>query len=82
MDNNWQGWIDAVGIRIQRLFALEEGGVGVVKSAVERVGRKVAEIFVVELAQGADEGAGLIHGLPGEGVGFVFMAARPPMGQR
>src|SRR5438309_8727007 len=57
------------------LFALEEGGMGIVKAAVEGMGGEVGEVFLVEFAQGADEGAGFVHGLGGVGVGLVFVPA-------
>src|SRR5258707_4627162 len=63
------------------LFALKEGWVRIVKAAVEGMGREVGEIFLVEFAQSADEGAGFVHGPGGVGVGLVFVAAGPPVGE-
>ena len=55
---------------------------GVIESAVERMGREVAQILFVELAQGADQRARFVHDFGGEGIGLVFVTPRPPVRQR
>src|SRR5260221_13565265 len=70
----------SVGRCEEGLFAFEERWVRIVKAAVEGMGREVGEVFLVELAQGANEGAGFVHGPGGVGVGLVFVAAGRPKG--
>src|SRR5665213_2755692 len=67
---------------IERFLAFEQGGVRIIKSAVERVRGQVAEVFFVEFAQCAAKGADFFHKEGGVSVGFVFVAARELVRER
>jgi serine/threonine-protein kinase len=65
-----------------RLLAFEQCRVGVIKPAVERMRREVAQVLLIQLAQGADQRARLLHDVGGEGVRLVFVTPRPPVRHR
>src|SRR5688572_4972362 len=65
----------------QRLFALQERRVRVVKSAEGRVRREVAQVFLVEFAQSAGERSDFAGDLGRVSIGLVFVASRPEVRQ-
>src|SRR6185436_5247994 len=66
---------------LKRSLPLQQSRVRVVEPAVNRVGREIAEVFLIQFAERADQRARLVHNLRGEGVRFIFVTTRPPVGQ-
>ena len=64
-----------VGGVLEGLFPFQEGGMGIMEPAVERMWRQVAEVFAAEFAEGEDEGLGVVDGLDGEAIGLVLVAS-------
>ena len=54
----------------------------VVKRTVNRVRREVAQVFLRQLAQRADERTRFLHDLCCKGVSLIFVAPRPRVQQR
>ena len=57
----------------QRLLAFQQRRMRIIETAVKGMGRKVAQVLLIQLAQGADQGAGLVHDLGGEGIRLVHV---------
>src|SRR5438874_13698012 len=66
----------------QSFLALEQGGMRIIETAIEWMRREIAQIFLVQFAQRSDQRTPFLHDLRGIGIGFEFVAPRPPVLQR
>src|SRR5690349_10296040 len=66
----------------QRSLPLQKRWVRIVEPAVNRVRRKVAEAFFIQYPQGRHERPWVVDDLGRKSISLVFVATRPPVGQR
>src|ERR1043166_9062944 len=65
----------------QRSLPFQKRRMRIVKPAVNRVRRQVAEVFFIQLPQGCHQRSWFVDDLGRKSVCLVFVAARPPMDQ-